>query len=194
MLSPDFLRAKFEQGMPYERYVRTGTPAQVENWLRFDRVARDHAALDSHQRAALSDFCRRINILVLSGLWCGDCLAQCPLLAIIADHCPDLIDVRFLDRDKHLDLAEQVKICGGLRVPTAIFMNEEFDFVSLLGDKTLTRLRAQAALALGSNCPLPTAPIPPDEIRGTLGDWLMEVERVHLLLRLSPKLRAKHGD
>jgi thiol-disulfide isomerase/thioredoxin len=194
MLSPEFLFAKFNQGLSYERYVHAGTPAQVENWERFDRVARDHAALDSHQRAALADFCRRINILVISGLWCGDCVAQCPLLAIIADHRPDLIDVRFLDRDQNLDIAEQVKICGGLRVPTAIFMNEDFDFVSLYGDKSLARLRALAAKSLGAACPLPTTEVPHDEIRATMADWLQEVERVHLILRLSPKLRQKHGD
>ena len=57
----------------------------------------------------MADWTRKVNILVLSGLWCGDCVAQCPLLAIIADNRPDLVSLRFLDRDKHADLAEQVK-------------------------------------------------------------------------------------
>lgn len=194
MLTPPFLRSKFEQGLPYAKYVLSGTPDQAENWRRFERLARDHASFDSHQRAAVRDWGRKINVLVLSGLWCGDCVAQCPLLAIIADERPDLIDLRFLDRDKHRDLADQVMICGGHRVPAAIFANEEFDFVSLMGDKSLARLRAVAAKSLGANCPLPTAEVPADEIRATMGDWLGEVERVHLLLRLSPKLREKHGD
>lgn len=194
MLTPETLRAKFEQGLAYETYVKSGTPAQREDWQRFERVTRDHASLDSHQRSALRDFVRKVNILVVSGLWCGDCLAQCPLLAIIADECPDLINVKFLDRDKNLDLAEQVRICGGLRVPTAIFMNEDFEFVSIYGDKSLARLRAAAVRSLGASCPLPTAQVPHDEIRATMGDWLNEVERVHLLLRLSPKLRERYSD
>lgn len=194
MLTPDTLRAKFAAGLPYEAYVKSGTPAQRDDWQRFERIARDHASLNSHQRSALRDFVRPINILVLSGLWCGDCLAQCPLLAIIADERPDLITLRFLDRDQHRDLAQHVQICGGFRVPTAIFMNEEFDFVSLYGDKSLARLRAAAAKSLGASCPLPTAEVPHDEIQATMADWLHEVERVHLLLRLSPKLRAKYGD
>ncbi|CAG1008031.1 hypothetical protein PHYC_03510 [Phycisphaerales bacterium] len=194
MLTPEYLRSKFDQALPYQKYMLTGTPDQAENWRRFERLARDHASFDSNQRAAVRDWVRKINVLVVSGLWCGDCVAQCPLLAMIADEKPELIDVRFVDRDRHKDLAERVKICGGYRVPTAIFMNEEFDFVSLMGDKSLARLRALAAKSLGANCPLPTAAVPADEIRATMGDWLGETERVHLLLRLSPKLRERHGD
>jgi thiol-disulfide isomerase/thioredoxin len=194
VLIPDLLRRKFEAGLAYGEYLSTGTPAQRDTWRSFEQVARDHASLNSHQRASLRDWTRRINILALSGLWCGDCLAQCPLLAIIADERPDLIQVRFLDRDKHLDLAEQVRICGGLRVPTVIFANEDFDFVSLMGDRSLSRLRVMAAGSLGASCPLPSDDVPPDEIRATMHDWLGEAERVHLLLRLSPKLRARYGD
>lgn len=194
MLTPDLLRGEFDKALHYDAYLKAATPAQRDQWKTFEQVARDHASLDSHQRAALQDWTRRINVLVLSGLWCGDCVAQCPLLYIIAEQRPDLLDLRFLDRDQHLDLAERVRICGGLRVPTAIFMNEEFDFVSLLGDRSLARLRAMASRTLGASCPLPWSQVAPDEIVATRNDWLAEFERVHLLLRLSPKLRTKYGD
>lgn len=194
MLSPATIKAAFEAGLPYDKYIASGRPDQLESWRRAAGLAREHAGLDSHQRASLADFSRQVNILVISGLWCGDCVAQCPLLDIIADGKPDLIRVRFVDRDAHASLAEQVRICGGMRVPTAIFANEDFEFVSLYGDKSLARLRALAANSLGAMCPLPTADVPPDETKATLQDWLSEVERVHLLLRLSPKLRSRHGD
>ncbi len=194
MVTTAMLRSVFADALPYDAYVRSGTPHQHDAWKSFEHVAREHASLDSHQRAAISDFTRRMNVLVLSGLWCGDCVAQCPLLQIIADGKPDLIDLRFVDRDKAATLAEHVMIAGGRRVPTAIFMNEDYEFVSLYGDKSLARLRAQAAKSLGASCPLPTADVPPDEIEATLQDWLHEFERVHLLLRLSPKLRERHQD
>ena len=73
-------------------------------------------------------------------------------------------------------------------------MNEDFEFVAIFGDKSLSRLRAQAAKALGASCPLPGADVPHDEIAATLADWLAEIERVHLLLRLSPKLRERYED
>jgi hypothetical protein len=104
------------------------------------------------------------------------------------------VDLRFLDRDLNLDLAERIRICGGLRVPVAIFMNEDFEFVSLTGDRTLNRYRALAGRFLGPACPLPGAPVPPDEVAATVQDWIDEFERVHLLLRLSPKLRKRYGD
>jgi hypothetical protein len=139
---------------------------------------------------------------VISGTWCGDCVQQCPMFDHIARAHPAPashsdapgIDLRFLDRDKNPDLAGPLKICGGVRVPTVVFLNEEFDFIAILGDRTLARYRALAAKYLGPSCPLPGAPVPPDEVAATLQDWVDEFERVALLLRLSPKLRAKHAD
>jgi hypothetical protein len=104
------------------------------------------------------------------------------------------IELKFIDRDEHIDLSERIKINTGLRVPTVIFMAEDYEPVSIFGDRTLTRYRAIAGKQLGDACPLPGAPIPQDELNATLQEWLDEVERVHLLLRLSSRLREKHGD
>jgi hypothetical protein len=38
------------------------------------------------------------------------------------------------------------------------------------------------------------APPDPDHLAEATIDWLREVERVQLMLRLSPRLRARHGD
>jgi thiol-disulfide isomerase/thioredoxin len=181
------LRDKFSAGLPYSQYVQT-SPGHQSAW---DRV-HSRIQLSDQQRALAASFHRRINVLALSGMWCGDCAAQVPMLARIAE-ASTVIDLRIVDRDGHDDLAEHVLICGGRRVPTVLFLNEDFDFVSLLGDQTLTRLRAKAARALAA-CPLPGAPAPVDETAATLGEWLAEIERVHLLLRLSPKLRERYQD
>lgn len=190
MLSPEFFKAKFDAALPYGRYVETGKPQHRQNWA----AAAERVRLTEPQRRLIAAFTRKINLLVLSGTWCGDCVAQCPMLEAIAAANRDRIDLRFLDRDEHLDLAEQVSICGGLRVPTAIYLNEDFEFLSLLGDRTLSRYRAMAAKQLGAACPLPGAEVPAEEIAATLQDWVDETERVHLMLRLSPKLRKRYGD
>ena len=199
MLDPAVLRSFFQQGKPFEAYVATALPSQAAGWASVTARAR----LTEAQAALVRTFSRRINVLVLSGTWCGDCVQQCPILHAIAQAhpvpasaAPDApgIDLRFLDRDKHLELANHFMICGGHRVPAAIFLNEDFDFVSILGDRTLARYRAVAARHLGPSCPLPGAPIAADELAATTIDWLNEFERVALLLRLSPKLRDKHGD
>lgn len=191
MVTPENLKRSFEAGLSYEAYVGSGSPSQQANWKSsFDRMP----ALSDAQRSLLASFQREMKVLVISGTWCGDCVQQCPMFPRFAAASGGRIDLKFVDRDVHMDLAQRVMICGGHRVPTVIFMNEEFEFVSILGDRTLTRYRVMAAKSLGASCPLPGAPVPPDELAATMQDWLNEFERVQLVLRLSPKLRQKHGD
>jgi thiol-disulfide isomerase/thioredoxin len=189
-LDTAFLKEKFEAGLTYDDYVATGKPEQQELWAK----VHDAIALNDQQRSLLAGFTRDMKILVTSGMWCGDCSAQCPILARIAETNPERIEVRFLDRDAHADLADRVMINDGLRVPTVIFLAEDYVFIHMLGDRTLTRYRAIAERQLGAACPLPGAPVPEAETAATIKDWLNEVERVQLLLRLSPRLREIHGD
>src|SRR5688572_27206422 len=190
-LDAAYLRSKHGAGQDYESYLASD-PAKAANWRKQEQQLR----LADEQRRLISGFTRHMKVLVVSGIWCGDCAVQCPMLVRIAHVTsePDLIDIRFLDRDQHSDLSSQIMINAGHRVPTVIFMAEDFEPVSILGDRTLTRYRAVAARQLGPSCPLPGAPVPQDELNATLQDWLDEIERVHLLLRLSGRLREKHGD
>src|ERR1043165_5282986 len=145
MVTPEMLRQKFSEGLEYDAYVATGSDSQRENWRR----SREGVALDGKQRALVESFARDMKVLVVSGTWCGDCVRQCPMVHAIASANPRRIALRFVDRDRHLDLAERVMICGGLRVPTVLFLNEDFAFVSLLGDRTLASYRASAARQIG---------------------------------------------
>ncbi len=190
MLTKEYLGSVFAEAAPYAEYVLTGTAEQQAKW----RTIHEQASLTAGQRKLLAGFTRPMKALVTSGMWCGDCVQQCPLLARIAEANTKVIDLRFVDRDARMDLSEQIKINDGLRVPTAIFMAEDDHFVSLMGDRPLTRYRAVASRQLGPACPLPGAPVPPEEMAATLQSWLDEFERVQLLLRLSPRLRQRHGD
>lgn len=200
MINAQELRSHFAQGIAYDQYVSKGTPDQQANWSKtYDRVQ-----LTPAQLAVTSGFVRRINVLVSSGLWCGDCAHQCPMLAKIALASQSAVsksnpeeggvDLRFLDRDARPDFRDAFKICAGTRVPTVVFMAEDHEFIGVLGDKTLSRLRAKAAKALGASCPIPGAELPQDELNATLQDWVNEFERVHLTLRLSTRLRTQHDD
>jgi hypothetical protein len=73
-------------------------------------------------------------------------------------------------------------------------MAEDFEPVSMYGDRTLARYRAIAARQLGSACDIPGIAIDQNEFDATLQEWVNEFERVQLLLRLSARLRQKHGD
>ncbi len=189
MVTTEMLRAKFQAGLAYDQYVKTGSPDQQDNWKRMH----ERVKLTPAQTELLRGFTRHMPVLVISGMWCGDCVQQCPFFDHFAK-AASTVHVRFVDRDQHRDLSDLVKICGGNRVPTVLFLNEDHEFVGLAGDKLLARFRYAAATQLGPACPLPGAELPADQIAASLQDWLNEFERVHLLLRLSAKLRQRHGD
>ena len=190
LFNPDALRRVFDAGREYADYLATGTDHQRGAW---DAVL-DRATLTDTQSSLLGGFVREVNILAVSGIWCGDCVQQLPFLEAFRRANPTKVNLRYVDRDEHAAFASPITICSGNRVPFVVFMNEDFDFVSLFGDRSLARYRALAARQLGPSCPIPGATVPQDELDATLADWLGELERVHLLCRLSTKLRGRYGD
>jgi len=182
------LRAVFDAALSYEDYLAAHAE-KAPPW----RDVEKQVTLTADQRRLLAGFTRRMPVLVISGIWCGDCSAQGPLLAALAK-ASDAIDLRFVERDDAMDLAERVMINDGLRVPTVITMAEDFELVSVFGDRTLSRYRAIAARKLGAACPLPGAALPQREVDATLQEWLDKFEHAQLLLRLSGRLRQLHGD
>ena len=190
LLNADILQPKFEEAMSYAEFVAVGEPeGHRPPWDQ--RYA--ELGLDPAQEALVKSFTRPMNVLCLTGTWCGDCALQGAAMTRIAE-AGRTIDLRYVDRDEHLDLTEQIKINAGSRIPVAVLMAEDFEPVSIFGDRSLARYRALAAKNLGGACPLPGAPVPDDEMQATLQDWLDEIERVHLILRLSARLRQMHGD
>lgn len=181
-------RTAHHAGVPWAEYLAAHA-ARTAGWTAHIAAAR----LTAGQRQLLGSFTRRMNVLVLTGAWCGDCAAQCPMLGAIAEACP-AADVRFLEQAAHMELAGRLRINGGTRVPTVVWCAEDHEFCALLGDRTLSRYRAMAARQLGPACPLPSAPPMADEAAATLQEWVDEFERVHLMLRTSPRLRQLHGD
>ena len=185
-----YLSEKFAAALPYARYVLTGTDEQQRRW----KQVYDAAAVTELQEKLLAGFQRDMKVLIVSGIWCGDCVQQVPLLQRIVEGNPQRLELRVVDRDAHKNLSEQLRINGGVRVPVVLFMAEDFELCSTCGDRTLSRYRALAAGQLGASCPIAISPSAPDEMAATLQDWLDEFERVQLMLRISGRLRQKHGD
>lgn len=188
MIDDTTLRQAHAAGVPWTDYLAQHA-SRTGSWGHHIAAAR----LTEAQHALLAGFTRRMHVLVLTGAWCGDCAVQCPMLGAIGEACP-AADVRFLEQEGHAALAEAVRINAGTRVPTVIWAAEDFQFCSLLGDRTLARYRAMAARQLGATCPLPSATVASDEAAATLQGWVDEFERVQWMLRLSPRLRQVHGD
>lgn len=187
-MNAEYLTKIFDSALSYSDYLATDTD-KAENW----NAIYEQTQLTGDQLTLIKGFTRKVNVICVSGIWCGDCVQQGPLFERIAQANP-LIDLRWVDRDENMDLAEQITVNRGNRVPMLIFMAEDCEIVSIKGDRSLARYRAIAQRQLGASCPLPGAPIAADELAATLQDWLDEFERVHLLLRISGRLRNKHGD
>jgi len=85
-------------------------------------------------------------------------------------------------------------VCGGQRVPTVAFLSEDFTPVLVYGDRTLSAYRAAATTQFGASCPTGAVVPPADVLAATCREWLEQFERVHLILRLSARLRERHGD
>ncbi len=181
---------QFSSALPFRQYLANGTEEQQRRWNQVS----DAAKLNPTQQQLIAGFEREIKILVHSGIWCGDCVEQCPLLQRIAEANPAKIDLRFVEREIKKELSEELRINGGSRVPVVQFFSEDDLWCATAGDRTLNRYRALALKRLGPSCP--TGILPPDqgEVEATLADWLNEVERVQLMLRLTPRLREKHKD
>ena len=189
-MDANFIKTKHDAGLGWNDYLATGTADQQTAWKK----VYDQISLTDAQQALLGSFKREMQVVALSGIWCGDCVRQGPMFQKIAEASNGKIKLKWCDRDAHMDLQDLVMVCGGKRVPVVVFAAEDFEPVGWYGDKPLAKYRILAAQLQGAGCPLPGAPIPDDELAAELADWCDQFERVQLLLRLSGRLRKKHGD
>lgn len=183
--------AVFNEALPYEEFLaKYATPEQLNRWSTLHgrvRISREQSVL-------LGSFVRKMPVVVLAGAWCGDCVNQCPIFDHFAADSNGAIELRFLDRDADADIKSYLSVNGGSRVPIVVFLSEDFQEVARYGDRTLSRYRKLAADQLGPSCPTGIVPPDDDETAEVVSEWLDEFERAQLLLRLSPRLREKHGD
>lgn len=182
--------AKFETGLTYDDFLqRHGSPEHQRRWGELHARVK----LTDAQRSLVGSFIREMKVLCLAGAWCGDCVNQCPIF----DHLEQanrLIKFRYFDRDTHPDLAGELKVCGGARVPVVVVLAEDGAEVTRFGDRTLSKYRRMIAEQLGPSCP--TGLIPPDNdlLCAVTQDWVDIFERAQWILRTSARLREKHGD
>ncbi|MFM8579166.1 MAG: thioredoxin family protein [Planctomycetaceae bacterium] len=183
-------REAYEASLPYTEYLeRHATPEQRTRW----NASLAGISLSESYKRLLATFVRRMPVLVLSGTWCGDCVNQCPIFARFAEASP-VVMPRFLDRDALPSIAAHLRVCGGQRVPVALFLSEDFHPVVAYGDRTLSAYRAAIAAETGSSCASGVVGPPADQRAAVVDDWLREFERTQLVLRLSGRLRQLHGD
>lgn len=187
----DFWRACWVEAASYNAYLEGSDPKRAEHWPKLEKRI---PALSAAQQKRLSDYGRKLNILLVSGVWCGDCVRQGPMIRQIADACDDSVELRVIDRDVNPQLRNEVRILGAARVPVVVFLSEDFHEAGRFGDRLLETYRRKATTEIGPACAVPTAETPPAELAGERDEWLDIFERMLLMVRLAPPLRARYGD
>lgn len=184
----EFFRSYFEKALGYKDYIATGEPAHQGRW---------HAAegldLSTKQTELLGSWTRKMNLLCMSGTWCGDCIRQGPMLYKLAQ-AAKIIDLRFIDNRNNPELQAELKINGADKVPVVVVLSEDFYEIARFGDRHLSVYKRKLKAELGNSCDPGLIRPPEEELNEELGEWIGFLERAQILLRLSPMLRRRYGD
>lgn len=185
----------YSSGVSYDDFL-----AQYANDNQRQRWAAKRETLvlhDDHQKL-LGEFKRKMHVLCMAGAWCGDCVDQCPMFAVLEEASPN-IEVRYVDRDDcDPGLKEWIKVCGGNRVPVVVFLNEDFQSTGMYGDRTLAKYRNMVENLTGAACSTGISATPQGGMdpltESVLHEWVGQFERNQWIMRTSTRLREKHGD
>ena len=182
----ELFRQVFSDALAYPKYVATGNGRERTAWARAEAKL---PALPDDAGARLDPAGRIVNVLCLSGIWCGDCVRLVPIVARLAGAAGPSVDLRFVDRDAIPELRDELRVLGAMRVPIAVFLTEDFHEIGRYWDRPLIVYRKKTATELGAACPLPGSA----DSGALAAEWLDMFERVILMARLAPPLRARHG-
>lgn len=184
-----FFKEFFESGKTFEEYSQTGSEAQLAKLENFSQIL----DLTQQQRTVLGSFTRKMNIIVLSGIWCGDCLRQIPLFKKIEDASASAMNFRYIESRDNPELQDELRIMGGTRVPVVVTLSEDFFEIGRFGDRTLSVYRRKAETELGMACDAGLG-VAKDDYEIELQEWIDYFERQQLVLRLAPMLRNRYQD
>ena len=186
----ELFRKAFREALGYPKYLTTGTDREQSIWARAEAAL---PALPDDTRTRLDPADRIVNMLCLSGIWCGDCVRSVPIVARLAEAAGPSVDFRLVDRDAIPELRDELRVLGAMRVPMVVFLTEDFHEIGRYGDRPLTVYRDKAVTELGAACPLPGS-ADGGALAAETEEWLDVFERMILMARLAPPLRARHGD
>jgi hypothetical protein len=170
-------RERFESGMTYEAYKAQMT----RNAERFQANERG-LELDDDDLASFQRLSRPLNVLVLAEDWCGDVIANVPIIGRIAADSGKL-NLRVFLRDQNPDIMDQYLNRGEFRsIPVFVFFDDDFNEVGRFVERPdiVTELRARKRGEIYAQHPefgSPDAPIDqlPEETRVRLTQAIAEM-------------------
>ena len=186
-----FWKENFSRALPYETYV-TGSSFTGSSFEGKWRACQSEIS-SLKVPSVLQTMTRKMPVLVLSAIWCGDCSRQGPLLNKIQE-ANSLFEFRFAESSEFLELKEELKINGAEKVPVIVALNEDFHEVARFGDRHLSVYRDKLSTELGAACDAGILPPEISALQEEFQEWVDFLERLQIMLRLAPGLRKRHRD
>jgi hypothetical protein len=163
-------RERFDSGMTYDAYK-----AQMTRNRERLEAAEANLVIDPADLAVFKALPRPLNVLTLAEDWCGDVIANLPILGRLAAESGKLNPRVFL-RDQNLDIMDQYLNRGQFRsIPVFVFMDDDLREVGRFIERpdSVTELRARRRLEIFAQHPefgSPDTPMDqlPEEVRTNL--------------------------
>jgi hypothetical protein len=155
-------RERFESGLTYEQWKAQMT----RNRERHD-ANEQGLELSAADLAPLKSLPRPVNVLMLAEDWCGDVIANTPIIGRLASEV-DTLNLRVFLRDKNEDLMNQYLKEGKYKsIPTVVFLDGDFNELGRWIERpdSVTKLREEKRQALYRDNPDFGSPSdPPDKL------------------------------
>jgi thiol-disulfide isomerase/thioredoxin len=182
-------KTSWEVAKNYNNFMEGAPKEHITKWSESLERA---PLLTEEQRNRLSGINRILHILMVGGIWCGDCSRTAPYIMKIVEAAGEKVDFRIIDRDASEKLKDEIRIMGGPRVPAVIFLTEDWLEAGRFSDRTLTVYRSKMAREVGRG--IEQGILSPQARERELSEWVDVVERILIMLRVAPALRKKYGD
>ena len=170
-------RARFDQGLTYDAYKAQMT----RNRERLEENEK-RVELDRDDVGAFRALPRPVKVVVLAEDWCGDVIANLPVLGRLAKDSGKL-DVRIFLRDQNDDIMQRYLNKGQFKsIPVLVFFDEDFRELGHWIERpaSVTEIRAKRRKEIFKAHPefgSPDAPVDalPEEVRVRLQEELAKM-------------------
>ncbi len=115
-------RAIYAKGKDYATWIRDAEHPEHAQQME---SARNTQRVSTQTIEFLRGVPRPVHVIAIAEDWCGDVVRHAPVLARLAEICPNL-RVRFVKREDGPDVFARFLTNGGEAIPKFVFLSEDF--------------------------------------------------------------------
>lgn len=170
-------REEFEGAMTYDQWKA--------GWTRnHERFAAQEAAYqpDPADVEALKKLPKPVNVLAIVEDWCGDVVANVPIVERLAKESGGKLNIRYVQRDSTPFIDRYLNKGQFKSIPVFVFLDENFNELGVFYERpdSITKLRADKRLDVYKSNPAfddPSAPVDqlPEDVRNQLNQALQKM-------------------